>query len=204
MPEFPSQSRRSQEPREVQPVTLTPGRVRKPTLSQRFKETFFRSSPQEVWGAMFWDVFMRGITDNLADSFHEGVDTLFRGQGGYVNRGRRARSYDSRSLISKHNPDRALGQGPTTDRFSKEDRRRQNVGVIELDSRAEAEEVLHQMMATIDEFDVVTLANFYEMVRISPDHPDYHFGWEDLGGAKVVSSRGAYYLDLPPVIDLRR
>lgn len=203
MTEFPSQSHRSQEPREVQPVTLAPGRVRKPTLSTRFKETFFKSSPQEVWGSMFWDVFMRGITDNLADSFHEGVDTLFRGQGGSVNRIRRQRSFGSNSQISKHNPDRALGRG-ARERISREDRDRQNVGVIEIDSRAEAEEVLAQLNQSIDQFDVVTLAEFYQMVRITPDHTDYGWGWTDLGGSEIVHSRGSYYLDLPPVVDIRR
>lgn len=204
MTEFPSQSNKSREPREVQPVVMNAGRVRKTPMGTRLRETFFQGNARDVWGAMFWNVFMEGIRDNVADAFHEGVDTLLRGQGGGGGY-RRSRSGISRnSSVSRHNPDRALGSGRTQeDRYSRDDRNRQNTSVIELDSRAEAEQVLVSLNASLDQFDVVTLAEFYQLVKISPEHTDYKFGWEDLGNARIAHSRGAYYLDLPPVITLK-
>ena len=204
MDQFPSQSHASREPREIQPVVLTPGKIRKAPVGQRLRETFFQGNARDVWGAMFWEVFMSGIRDNVADAFHEGVDTLLRGQGGGGYR--RSRSGIGRSNSnSRHNPDRALGGGGrgTDDRYSRDDRNRQNTSVIEIGSRAEAEEVLRAMNASLDQFDVVTLAEFYLLVKITPDHTDYKFGWEDLGGSRIAHSRGTYYLDLPPVITLK-
>lgn len=204
MDQLPSQSHRAREPREVQPVVMNAGRIRKAPLGTRLRETFFQGNARDVWGAMFWEVFMSGIRDNVADAFHEGVDTLLRGQGGGGGY-RRSRSGISRNnSINRHNPDRALGvTRGAEDRYSREDRNRQNTSVIELDSRAEAEEVLVAMNASLDQYDFVTLAEFYQLVRISPEHTDYKFGWEDLGGAKISHSRGSYYLDLPPVITLK-
>lgn len=203
MDEFPAQSHKAREQREVQPVVRNPGRIRKAPVGQRFRETFFQGSAQDVWGAMFWNVFMQGIRDNIADAFHEGVDTLFRGQGGGGGyRSSRARSRSSQ--ITKHNPDRALGgRSSVPERISREDRDRHNFSGIELDSRAEAEQVLSELNQSLDQFDVVSLAEFLQLCKITPDHTDYKYGWEDLGGARIVHSRGAYYLDLPQPIVIK-
>lgn len=205
MDQFPSQSHKAREPREVQPVVMNAGRIRKAPLGTRLRETFFQGNAKDVWGAMFWNVFMEGIRDNVADAFHEGVDTLLRGPGGGGGYRRASRSGISRSNpINRHSPDRALGSTRgSEDRYSRDDRNRQNTSVIEIDSRAEAEEVLAAMTVSLDQYDFVTLAEFYQLVKISPEHTDYKFGWEDLGGSRIVHHRGSYFLDLPPVITLK-
>ena len=201
MAEYPSQSHASREPerREVAPITTSEGRVRRAPLGRRFRETFFQGDARSVGRAMFWEVLMPGIADNVADAFHAGIDNMFHGTWQNRRPGPRGRSF-SGSGISKHNPDRALrgfADSSPVDRYSDSDRSNQRVDVIALDSRVEAEEVLHQMSLLIDQFDVCTLADFYKMVRITPTGIDYKFGWEDLGSAKVVHSRGEYYIDLP-------
>lgn len=206
MEQFPSQSHKAGEPRETLPVTRAPGRVRKAPAGRRLLATFFQGDAQTTWTSMIWDTFFPNLRDNLEDSVHNGISTLFGGtsSGSYYG-GRRRSSHSSSGNISKHNPDRALGTRGASEpsRFSREDRQAQRLDVIEIDSRAEAEDVLNAMNATIDQYDAVTLAEFYQMVRITPDHTDFGWGWEDLGGAKIVHSRGAYFLDLPPLIKLK-
>lgn len=208
---FPAQSHKSREPRETQrevlPITTSEARVRKAPWSRRFRETFIQGDAHSVWGSMFWEVFLPGVRDNIANAVHDGIDSLFSGVGTVSSRRNRYNSYNSNSRysnngISKHNPDRALGGGSTS-RFDEDARRNHDFSVLEIDSRVEAEEVLSQMNLHIDQYDVCTLADFYQMVRITPAHTDYKFGWEDLGGARVVASRGSFYLDLPRVITLR-
>lgn len=198
MEQFPSQSHASREPREVQPVTREPGRVRKAPMGRRLRETFFQGSAADVRDGMIWNSFLPGVRDQIQDALINGVESLFSGGGTSYRRSGRL----GRSNISRHNPDKALGGRPS-ERFSHDDRERQNLGVIEIDSRAEAEAVLDAMLQSIDQFDVVTLAEFYQLVQISPNHTDFKYGWEDLGGARVQHSRGAYYLDLPQPIVLR-
>lgn len=202
MDQFPSQSHKAGEPREIQPITREPGRVRKAPAGRRLLATFFQGDAQTTWTSMIWDSFFPNLRDNIEDSIVNGIHTLFGGTS-TVGYGRRNRNSPS-SQISRHNPDRALGtRGATEQRMSREDRQSQNLKVIEIESRAEAEDVLAAMNATIDQFDLITLAEFYQMVRMSPEHTDYQFGWEDLGGSKIVHSRGMYFLDLPPLIKLK-
>jgi hypothetical protein len=152
---------------------------------------------------MIWETFFPNLRDNIEDSVHDGISALFGGTSGGYRRSSRVPGRGGN--ITRHNPDRALGGRSVVPepRLSREDKVLQNTGVIEIDSRAEAEEILAALNAAIDQFDAVSLAEFYQMVRMTPDHTDYKFGWEDLGGAKIVHSRGAYYLDLPKPIVLR-
>jgi hypothetical protein len=150
---------------------------------------------------MLWEVFMPNLRDNIADAFHAGIDSMF--QSTFTNSRRSPRRGFSSSGISKHNPDRALRGFADEPRISDRDRSEHRLDVIAIDSRVEAEEVLHQMNLLIDEYDVCSLADFYKMVRISPQNVDYKFGWEELGNARVVNHRGEYYLDLPRPIPIK-
>ena len=147
---------------------------------------------------MIWDTFFPNLRDNFADAVHNGIDALF---GGYSTGARTRRGNYRSSSISKHNPDRALGRG--SDNRQRDDALRDgDTSVVELDSRVEAQEVLNQMNLLIDQFDQCSMADFKRLVRITPTHVDFGLGWEELGDAHVVSSKGSYYLDLPDPISL--
>lgn len=199
---FPSQSHKSREPREIQPITKNAARVRKAPVGRRLRETFIQGDARTVWTTMLWDTFFPNLRDNFASAVHNGIDALFEGTAGGYRRQSHSR-YANSNNASRYNPDKALGSGNAPSRFSDDARRNHDFSVLELDSRVEAEEVLQQMNFLIDQYDVVTLAEFYQMVRISPQHTDYKFGWEDLGGARVVHSRNSYYLDLPRPVQLK-
>lgn len=206
MTEFPSQSHKSREPREIQPITMGAARVRNEPAGRRMLKTIFLGDARTTWSSMIWDSFFPNLRDNINDVFHDGIDNLFNGNGGsgYYGGGRRRnRGSQSRSGITRHNPDNALGGSVSQERMSRADRNNHNLKVLEIDSRAEAEEVLNAMLQLIDSYDQVTLAEFYQMVRQTPEHTDYKWGWEDLGGASVVHSRGYWYLDLPDPIILK-
>jgi hypothetical protein len=205
MEQFPSQSHKASEPREIQPITREPGRIRKAPAGRRLLSTFFQGDAQTTWTSMIWESFFPNLRDNIEDSIINGIHTLFGGTSVRYGGPRRSGFGSSNSQISRHNPDRALGsRGAVPEsRISREDRMNQRLDVIEIASRPEAEDVLAAMNATIDQYDIVRLAEFYQMVHISPDHTDYQWGWEDLGGSKVVHSHGVYYLDLPPLVKIK-
>lgn len=204
MDQFPSQSHKASEPREIQPITREPGRVRKAPAGRRLLATFFRGDAQMTWTSMVWESFFPNLRDNVEDSVINGIRTLFGGTSSRSYYGGPRRS-NVHNQISRHNPDSVLGsRGAVSDpRMTRDDRVNQRLNVIDIASRAEAEDVLSAMLALIDQYDLVRLAEFYQMVHMTPDHTDYSWGWEDLGGAKVVHSHGAYYLDLPQPIKIK-
>lgn len=201
MVDFPSQSHKAREPREVQPVTRAPAKIGKPPTGRRLRQTFFQGDAGTAWGSMIWESFIPGLRDQIEDALHEGLSTLLGGGSSVYRRQRNSPG----NRISRHNPDRAIGSGGSRyeNQISRDDRRRQDTSAVEFDSRAEAEACIESLNRSIDSFDVVTLAEFYELVQHTPDHTDYKFGWDELGGARVVHSRGAYHVELPPVITLK-
>lgn len=69
---------------------------------------------------------------------------------------------------------------------------------IELDTRAEAEEVLGAMGDRLDQYGMVTLTDLYDMVGITGSFADDKWGWVDLRGSEAVRTRsGKYVLSLP-------
>lgn len=200
MTQFPSQSHASQEPRKIQPVTSGEAKIREAPVGRRMRQMFFQGSAKSVWGSMFWDTLLPGARDVFANGLHNGIDMFLDGQtnGGYRRNFRSGISSGGYSQISKHNPDHVLGSSRSRQiQEAPDNRDRHDMAIYEIDSRVEAEEVLTQMTYLIDQFDICTFADFLQMVRITPAHTDYKFGWEEIGGTRVVHSRGAYFLDLP-------
>jgi replication-associated recombination protein RarA len=79
-------------------------------------------------------------------------------------------------------------QARTTHQFS---------GLV-LETLGDAEDVLDQLRILIDQYDVVRVADLYDLCDITSDFTDQKWGWYDLRSARIRSVRGGYSLDLPP------
>lgn len=99
--------------------------------------------------------------------------------------------YDSKSNNrSRRNDDRA--------------RRNSFYEEIIVDSRGEAEEIIDKMNEIIVNYDVVSVADLYEMIGYDKKsrYTDFNYGWSDLRGAKAVRVPDGFLLDLPSPIRL--
>lgn len=75
---------------------------------------------------------------------------------------------------------------------------------IILPTRVEADQVLERMFDLLDKYEIVTVADLYDLVGVDSNYTDEKYGWEDLRGADVDRlSRGGYLLDLPRPEPLR-
>lgn len=70
---------------------------------------------------------------------------------------------------------------------------------IILDNRGEAEEVLDRMFELVREYDLVSVADLYDLVGLTGNYTDNKYGWTDLRGARVVPVRDGYLLKFPRV-----
>lgn len=67
-------------------------------------------------------------------------------------------------------------------------------------SYQEASNVLENLIAAADQYDWVSLADFYDLIAVSSDNPmDNGRGWNDgmLRTARVITVRGGFAVDLP-------
>lgn len=68
---------------------------------------------------------------------------------------------------------------------------------IIFESRKSAEEVLHQMDQILQEYALVTVADFYDLSGITSSFFDARYGWTNLKDAEVVRVRAGYKIKLP-------
>lgn len=63
--------------------------------------------------------------------------------------------------------------------------------------KKEADEALSALISVVWDYGHVTLADFYQMVGITPSFKDNKYGWNDLKGAYIKHIPGGYVLILP-------
>lgn len=72
-----------------------------------------------------------------------------------------------------------------------------NVDDIVFDTRRDAETILDAMANIKNAYDVVTVADLYELSGLSSNYNDNRYGWTDISGVTVFRVRDGYMLKLP-------
>ena len=68
---------------------------------------------------------------------------------------------------------------------------------IIFETRGDAEEVLWRMEELLERFDMVSVADLFDMAGVSCNYTDNKYGWTDLGDARVKPVRDGYVINLP-------
>ena len=74
---------------------------------------------------------------------------------------------------------------------------------IVLDTRGEAEAVLSRMDEIMEEYEMVRVADLYELVGVTGDYTDNKYGWTNIRSAEVVRVRDGYKIKMPRAIALK-
>jgi len=64
-------------------------------------------------------------------------------------------------------------------------------------TQQEAEFLLANLTATFNDYNVVCIADLYEMAGIKPSPSDNAYGWLDIDAARIVKTRDGYELEMP-------
>ena len=217
--EFPqnSRTRRVVEEREIpvegnekqiRKTVVSDARIEKKSLGRKFSETFFGSDAKSVVSYIWWDVAIPAAKDTIVDAFSQGVERLVFGEGSYRG-GRRS--------LNRHGSTRydiiSNSRGPIGGTRRREDprdrddhrshrRNSRDIGRVVLDTRAEAEDTISQMYDILASYDMVTVADFKEMLNEPPLITDEKWGWTSLAGSRASRTRGGYEVVLPPPEEL--
>lgn len=71
------------------------------------------------------------------------------------------------------------------------------------DSRGEAEHVLSQMNDLIDTYQMVSVADLYDLVGITGNFTDNRYGWTNLRNADVQRVRDGYVIRFPKALPIK-
>lgn len=185
-------ARKKQEAEAAQPekklskVVKGPVRTQKKSGISKFADAFISEDASTVKSTLITDIIIPGVQDLLSTILKNAVDIIFHGSsaGKYTSYDRFGKS----SYISY-------------DKFLKKESRpvaRTRTGYqydnVVLATRGEAEEVLAQLDGALDQYEMVSVADLYDLVGEPHNYTDNKYGWTDLRGADIVRARGGGYI----------
>lgn len=170
----------------------------------RFKNLLIGGDMKSVTTYVFGDVLLPALKNMAYDTLSEGGKRLIFGDSGPRRRsgmgGIGLNAFDGRSRVRYDTPvDRSSRRGnlPDQPHLRAPSPRRHDAGEIILYSNEEATQVLERMADVIDKFEVVTVADLYDLVGVPSAYVDNAWGWTSLHNAGIRQVREGYLLDLP-------
>lgn len=196
---FPSNSHKNreekEEPKKIKKVVSGKVVMRKKSLGKRFLETFIGDDINSVFSYIVHDVLIPAAKDTIEDLVKGSIEMVLRGE----RKGTRTRRDQGKSYVS-YNSYSSSNRRDDRREISNRNRARHNFDEIVISSRAEAEEVLSQLVDLIIDYKQATVSDLYDMVDITSNFTDDKYGWTDLRGASTTRARDGYVLNLPKPI----
>lgn len=199
--EYKSNSHRSKEQghepmedKKIEKVVTGSVKQRKKTGLSRAASTFMPGDVDSVKSYILMDVLVPSIKRAISDIVCNGINMLL----GEPTRGKGGNSIGAKVSYRQYyrDPDerRDYARPRAQAQYSYDD--------IVFDNRGDAEEVLYRMEELLERFEVVSVADLFDMAGISCNYTDNKYGWTDLRSAHVERVRDGYIINLPRATSL--
>lgn len=160
---------------------------------QRAVEAFLpEEGVQGIKNHILMDVVVPTIKKIISDT----VDTILYGTIGGSNTSRT--SINGRSSYQKYYDQRDANKYSNPNPVLKRSAGGYDFENVILETKGEAMSIIAYMQDTIDEYESVSVADFYEMVDVTGSYTDYNYGWMDLDSVPIVQlKKGGWLIKLP-------
>lgn len=180
---------------------IVQGRVKtKKNSGRQLMSMFISEDAGNIGEYLLRDIVAPAIKKAFYDVIVNGLDiTLWGMRGGSSGRRPTADkvSYTDYSRSgSRDNRDRDGGRNRTSSGYSYDD--------IVLDTRGEAEAVIARMDEIMDEYNIVRVADLYDLVGVTGEHTDNNYGWTNIRNAEVERVRDGYRIKMPRALPINR
>lgn len=173
---------------------------RKKSLGRRFAETFKGDDVNSVGHYILTDIVAPAIKAMISEAVSGGTDRLLFGSSGgrspkpAVNR---YSNYTNYNRVSGNVVGRAAEpDAPKT--MSSRARANHDFAEILIPTRGEAEAVLEALGDAIAQYEVASVADFYDLVGYTGSFPDQKWGWLSLAGSNVQRvGQDGYVINFP-------
>ena len=173
-------------------------------IGTRFKSVFLGGEFKDASRYLTGEVLLPAIRNLLVDAVRIGTERIVYGES--ARRRPPVGGYDRYApRVTYNNP---INRGGTRDPRERERgyipnqpglmaSRRKEGNDIFLSSREEAELVLERLTDIINQYDVASLADLYDLVGLPSSHTDNKWGWTFLNDVDIRQVREGYLIDLP-------
>lgn len=164
---------------------------------RKLSDIFISEDAANVKNYILMDVIVPAIKKALYDGVTNSLDMiLFGGRGSSGKRSTADKvSYRDYSSSSRDRGERSRNSSRAGSRIMYDD--------ILFDSRADAKDVLERMDEIMDEYEIVRVADMFDLAGISCDHTLNDYGWTDIRSAKVEAVRDGYIIKMPRALPIR-
>lgn len=162
---------------------------------RKLTDIFISEDAANVKHYILLDVIVPSIKKTFYDIVVNSLDmSLFGGRSGKRSTADKV-SYRDYSSSSRRD-ERSYSSTRTTSGYSYDD--------IILETRGEAEAVLSRMDEIMEEYDVVRVADLYDLVGVTGEHTDNKYGWTNIRNAEIERVRDGYRIKMPRALPIRR
>ena len=165
---------------------------------RNLRDVFISDDIHNVKSYILMDVLVPSIKKAIYDIVVNSLDmSLFGGRGGSGSKRSTADrvSYRDYNGVSRRD-ERTYSSARTTSGYSYDD--------IVLETRGEAEAVLSRMDEIMEEYEVVRVADMYDLVGVTGEHTDNKYGWTNIRNAKIERVRDGYRIVMPRALPIHR
>lgn len=184
-------------PEEKRVEKVVHGKVKKQKNNKRkLADLFISEDAGNVKNYIFLDVIVPAVKKAIYDLVVGALDmSLYGGRGGGGRRSTADKvSYRDYNSVSRRDT-RSYESARTTSGYSYDD--------IVLETRGEAEAVLSRMDEIMEEYEIVRVADLYDLVGITGEHTDNKYGWTNISNAKIVRVRDGWKIEMPRALPIR-
>ena len=184
-------------PEEKRVEKVVHGKVKTQKNNKRkLANLFISEDAGNVKNYIFLDVIVPAVKKAIYDLVVGALDmSLYGGRGGGGRRSTADKiSYRDYNSVSRRDT-RSYESARTTSGYSYDD--------IVLETRGEAEAVLSRMDEIMEEYEIVRVADLYDLVGITGEHTDNKYGWTNIRNAKIVRVRDGWKIEMPRALPIR-
>ena len=146
---------------------------KKKSEMQKFADVFISEDVNNVKSYIVMDVLVPAIKKAISDIVTNGIDMILYGEAG-------KKDYTAPKSRTSYEYDELL-----------------------FETRGDAESVLDAMNEIIAQYEVVSVADLYDLANVSNDnYAANKYGWTDIAGCRAVRVRDGYILKLPKPMPL--
>lgn len=201
MDEFKPNSFKSKEQKDkppekrVEKADIGGVKMKKKSDLRRFADLFVPKDITTTKDVLLEEVLAPSIKRMIANFFKTAIDMLLNGGEEKKKSGSAIEKISYRKFYDEDAVDRKYRTAAP---------RITNPEDILFESREDAELIVNQLDAVIEQYDFASVFDFCDLVGIDTNPADANYGWTSVKNARVVRRRDGYVIDMPKRIPLDR
>lgn len=173
-------------------------KTKKKSSLSKFADTFIEEDKDTVVGYLLSEVLIPSFKKMVSDTIKTGIDKMLYGDAEVS----RSNSPASKISYSKYYNDKSSYSRSSSTAPAANRRDTYEYNNIVLETRGDAEAVLMGMDDIIAKYEIVSVADLYDLVGIAGSYTDYKYGWTDIRSARIERVRDGYVIRMPKALPL--